>query len=137
MIMEDNSYEEETAKMNNDTDEQITEEDIKQATEESMPVRERLFGEVAINIAEDIQIFGGPVPATVAMRPTAIATCDNLVQYAQWEEEIRSITRNEPQWAMLTKLAALPQLLAVKGKYSQKCKNLKVLTHHIQVHHST
>ena len=87
-----------------DDGEELTEDDVERAIEEGMSPGERLFAEVAINIAEEVGIFGGATPATVGMKPAAIATFKDMAQYASWEEEIASITRNEPQHSVPTAL---------------------------------
>ena len=66
---------------------------IQQAQDSCFPAREALFGEVAINIASEVGVFGHNTYCSVA-RPgqlAQVAVMANMLQYQQWDEHIHSV----------------------------------------------
>jgi hypothetical protein len=64
----------------------------------SLPAREALFGEVAINITLEVGVFSHNTYCSVA-RPgqlARVATMANMLQYQQWDEHIQEITWHKP-----------------------------------------
>jgi hypothetical protein len=73
----------------------LTEHDIDLARDTATSPRERLYGEVAMNIAQEAGIFGRQRPHTVRARPAVRATENDMGQYHNWAQTIKSITRKQ------------------------------------------
>jgi hypothetical protein len=91
----------ELASLEEQSDYALTEEHVEQAREDCMTLRERLYGQVAINIAEDVGIFSEATPMVKQKEPAGIATYEQMLQYNAWATEIKHITRrDEPEPAV-------------------------------------